>query len=160
MIKNIDAHLVYFNSNNLTKKTPLFQPSYYHVYFIFIYFQNADWVRQKLMGQGIQFGGHFLIKATPPVSRQFIEWLFRIGIVMVIRESKSILVTHPVTIYRVCHPPFLYTLYIRRKTKLFDGPSWIQYDLFRKNKLPGSNKVNLVKFMLRALYIHPTPIPN
>ena len=33
----------------------------------------------------------------------------------------------------------------------FDGPSWIQYDLFRKNKLPGSKKVNLVKFMLRAM---------
>ena len=32
----------------------------------------------------------------------------------------------------------------------FDGPSWIQYDLFRKNKLPGSKKVNLAKFMLRA----------
>ena len=32
----------------------------------------------------------------------------------------------------------------------FNGPSWIQYDLFRKNKLPGSKKVNLVKFMLRA----------
>ena len=33
----------------------------------------------------------------------------------------------------------------------FDGPSWIQYDLFRKNKLPGSENVNLAKFMLRAL---------
>ena len=33
----------------------------------------------------------------------------------------------------------------------FDGPSWIQYDLFRKNKTPGSKKVNLAKFMLRAL---------
>ena len=32
----------------------------------------------------------------------------------------------------------------------FDGPSWIQYDLFRKNKLPGTKKVNLAKFMLRA----------
>ena len=32
----------------------------------------------------------------------------------------------------------------------FDGPSWIQYDLFRKNKLPGSKNVNLAKFMLRA----------
>ena len=41
----------------------------------------------------------------------------------------------------------------RRKTKLgtdFDGPSWIQYDLFRNNKLPESKKVNLAKFMLRA----------
>ena len=33
----------------------------------------------------------------------------------------------------------------------FDGPSWIQYDLFRKKTLPGSRNVNLVKFMLRAL---------
>ena len=32
----------------------------------------------------------------------------------------------------------------------FDGPSWIQYDLFRKNKLLGSKNVNLAKFMLRA----------
>ena len=32
-------------------------------------------------------------------------------------------------------------------------PSWFQYDLFRKNKLPGSKKVNLIKFMLRA---HPS----
>ena len=32
----------------------------------------------------------------------------------------------------------------------FDGPSWIQYDLFHKNKLPGSKKVNLAKFMLPA----------
>ena len=32
----------------------------------------------------------------------------------------------------------------------FDGPSWIQYGLFRKNKLPGSKNVNLAKFMLRA----------
>ena len=32
----------------------------------------------------------------------------------------------------------------------FDGPSWIQYDLFRKNKLPGSKNLNLAKFMLRA----------
>ena len=36
----------------------------------------------------------------------------------------------------------------------FDGPSWIQYDLFRKNKLPGSKKVNLVKFMLWAKKRH------
>ena len=33
----------------------------------------------------------------------------------------------------------------------FDGPSWIQYDLFHNNKLPGSKRVNLVKFMLRAV---------
>ena len=32
----------------------------------------------------------------------------------------------------------------------FDGPSWIQYDLFRKNKLRGPKNVNLAKFMLRA----------
>ena len=32
----------------------------------------------------------------------------------------------------------------------FDGPSWIQYDLFRKNNLPGSRKVNLAKFILPA----------
>ena len=37
----------------------------------------------------------------------------------------------------------------------FDGPLWIQYDLFRKNKLPGSKKVNLVMFMLRANFTHP-----
>ena len=40
-----------------------------------------------------------------------------------------------------------------RKTKLgtdFDGSLWLQYDLFHKNKLPGSKKVNLVKFMLRV----------
>ena len=35
----------------------------------------------------------------------------------------------------------------------FDGPLWIQYDLFRKNKLPGSKKVNLAKFMLPALFV-------
>ena len=33
----------------------------------------------------------------------------------------------------------------------FDGPLWIEYDLFRKNKLPGSKNVNLAKFMLRAI---------
>ena len=33
----------------------------------------------------------------------------------------------------------------------FDGPSWIQYYLFRNNKLQGSKKVNLVKFILRAI---------
>ena len=32
----------------------------------------------------------------------------------------------------------------------FDGPSWIQYNLFRKNKLQGSKKVNLARFMLPA----------
>ena len=35
----------------------------------------------------------------------------------------------------------------------FDGPSWIQYDLFRKNKLPGSKKVNLAKSILPALHL-------
>ena len=35
-----------------------------------------------------------------------------------------------------------------------DGPSWIQYDLFRKNKLPRSKNVNLAKFMLRAVRVH------
>ena len=34
----------------------------------------------------------------------------------------------------------------------FDGPSWIQYDFPRKNKLPGSKKVDLAKFMLPALF--------
>ena len=33
----------------------------------------------------------------------------------------------------------------------FDAPSWIQYDLFRKNKLPGSKNLNLAKFMIRAV---------
>ena len=40
-----------------------------------------------------------------------------------------------------------------RKTKLEQISMvllWIQCDLFRKNKLPGSKKVNLVKFMLRV----------
>ena len=32
-----------------------------------------------------------------------------------------------------------------------DGPLWIQYDLFRKNKQPGSIKVNLVKLMQELL---------
>ena len=36
----------------------------------------------------------------------------------------------------------------------FVGLSWIQYDLFRKNKLPGSKNINLAKFMLRADEIH------
>ena len=45
----------------------------------------------------------------------------------------------------------IYTVQDETWTDL-DGPLWIQYDLFRKNKLPGSKKVNLAKFMLPAIY--------
>ena len=51
-------------------------------------------------------------------------------------------------------PPEFYKLPQDEAWTDSDGPSWIQYDLFHKNKLPGSKNVNLAKFMLRAYKLH------